>query len=348
MTDGLRARLDLAHRLRDRVSCGRFAPSPSGPLHLGNARTALLAWLQARLSGARFLMRMEDLDRPRVRPGSAAQILDDLLWLGLDWDEGPDVGGPSGPYNQSARDGIYTEALAQLQRSNAVFACVCSRRDVEQAASAPHVPSGVVYPGTCRARPPSSTTEGGRPPAWRYRVDGRRVGFTDSIAGEVVQDLGRQVGDFVVQRSDGLFAYQLAVVVDDALMGVTDVVRGMDLLDSTPRQLALFETLNLPAPRFWHVPLMYDCGGARMSKRNGAESIAAYRAQGGSAAALVGTFAATLGLAPPSESMSAPELLAVLDLTTFTASLRSTLTAEKTPRPPSLARQSHRPADTVK
>ncbi len=322
MTTEYERMLDRALRPRDRLSRGRYAPSPSGPLHLGNARTALLAWLQVRLSGGRFVMRMEDLDRSRVRPGGAKQIIDDLRWMGLDWDEGPDVGGETGPYEQSARDGIYAAALARLRDAHTIFPCFCSRKDIEKAASAPHGSDGPIYPGTCRDRDLAFKETGGGSTALRYRVAAGRIEVEDVVTGSIVQDLSRDVGDFVVRRSDGVFAYQFAVVVDDALMGVTDVVRGVDLRESTPRQLALFRALDLPAPRYWHVPLMADGDGNRMSKRDGSESVMMFRARGGQPAELVGQLATSVGLCPPETSVSVEELLNAHDLSSFTHVLR--------------------------
>ncbi len=320
MTDVYELLYRLALRLREQSSRGRYAPSPTGPLHLGNARTALLAWLQTRLAEGCFVLRMEDLDRPRVRKGSAAQILDDLDWLGLDWDEGPGVGGEAGPYEQSARHGLYAFALARLREIETVFRCVCSRKDVNNAASAPHGPDGPIYPGTCRFRGAARKTANGRA-AWRYRVDRQTVSVDDVLVGSIEQDLGRDVGDFVVQRADGLFAYHLAVVVDDALMGITDVVRGADLLHSTPRQLALFEALGLPAPRYWHVPLMTDSRGDRLSKRDGSDSVSLFRERGGTAAELVGELAASVGLSPRGQALSARELLQTHDSGSFMQAL---------------------------
>ncbi len=330
--DGLLAR---ARALAGRTACGRFAPSPSGDLHLGNVRTALLAWLQARLGGARFVLRMEDLDRPRERPGSAERIVADLRWLGLDWDEGPDGAGTVGPYRQSQRQALYGVALERLRRAAAVYPCACSRADIQAAASAPQGPLGPLYPGTCREREPAAVhraaAERRREAAWRFHAPDGEVHFDDRIAGAVTQNLRREAGDFVLRRSDGLFAYQLAVAVDDALMGVTDVVRGADLLESTPRQIALLRALGLPAPRYWHVPLMCDAAGKRMAKRDGSDSVAAYRAGGGSAGRLVGKLAASLGLVPPATELTAGELLAALDETTLVDALRGRSRAAGSP-----------------
>ena len=200
--------------------CGRYAPSPTGPLHRGNLRTALVAWLQARLVGARFVLRMEDLDRPRVRRGSAVQIIEDLRWLGLDWDEGPDTGGQLGPYQQSQRQALYAAALARLRAAERVFPCLCSRADIRNAASAPHGAEGPVYPGTCRGRTHGDVERRerapGRPPAWRFRVDDLVIECADEVAAPLSQNLGREVGDFVVRVRLGFRAGIAAVLVGGA------------------------------------------------------------------------------------------------------------------------------------
>jgi len=315
MPVSLESLLARARALRGGGPCGRYAPSPTGDLHLGNLRTALLAWLQARLKGGVFVLRMEDLDRPRNKPGSAEKILDDLRRLGLDWDEGPDTGGPLGPYRQIERDAVYGAALQELRSAQRVFPCFCSRRDIRAAASAPHGASPV-YPGTCRPPLKAAAPERprcGRAEAWRFAVDNRVVAFHDCLQGIYRQHLAREVGDFVVRRRDELFAYQLAVVVDDALMGVTDVVRGADLLASTPRQIALQEALGLPTPRLWHAPLLRDAAGRRLSKRHGALSLEEYLAGGGTPQALVGVFAFELRLADRPAPLSARELLSGLE-----------------------------------
>ena len=309
-----------------RAPCGRYAPSPTGPLHLGNLRTALLAWMQARLAGGRFILRMEDLDRPRTRPGCAETILEDMRWLGLDWDEGPDRGGPAGPYTQSRRSACYRRALETLRRRGALFPCYCSRKDIAQAASAPHgAPAGGVYPGTCRRRGNAApgAVAGLRPPAWRYRAPERTVAFQDAVMGPQAQALAREAGDFVVRRADGLYAYQLAVVVDDAGMGVTDVLRGADLLDSAPRQIELYRALGYRPPRFWHVPLLCDDRGRRLAKRDAGQSLRALRARGMDAAAVVGCLAATLGWAASGAALTARQLLERFDAGSFEAALRA-------------------------
>jgi glutamyl-tRNA synthetase len=274
---------------------GRFAPSPTGDLHLGGARTALAAWLSARAAGGRFVMRVEDLDRPRVVPGAEARILEDLAWLGLDWDEGPDVGGPSGPYRQSERGDRYRAVVERLLAEGRAFRCWCSRAEVARAAAAPHGASddGPRYPGTCRERrdgPP------GRAPSVRLRVDPETVELIDGVHGVQREDPAATVGDFVIWRADGVAAYQLAVVVDDAAMAVTDVVRGDDLLGSTARQILLYRALGLAVPRFAHVPLVLGPDGARLAKRHGAIGVRQLRERGVTRARLVHWLAESLGL----------------------------------------------------
>jgi glutamyl-tRNA synthetase len=294
---------------------GRYAPSPSGALHLGNLRTALLAWLFARAGSGTFILRIEDLDLPRVRSGASAQMLDDLRWLGLDWDEGPDVGGPLGPYYQSQRDALYDAALGRLRAGDALYPCYCSRADLARLASAPHgagnEPSA--YPGTCRslsARERQAHEASGRRPAWRFRAPERPIAFHDSLAGDFTERVASAVGDFVVCRSDGVVAYQLAVVVDDALMGVAQVVRGRDLLSSTARQLALYDALGWPRPaEYAHVPLALDTRGERLAKRKASLGLADARARGIAPRQVVGALAASCGLAEPGAEGSPAELL---------------------------------------
>jgi glutamyl-tRNA synthetase len=279
---------------------GRFAPSPTGPLHLGNARTALVSWLTARAAGGAYLLRVEDLDGPRVRPGLEARILSELRWLGLDWDEGPDVGGPAGPYRQSERLPRYTEALDRLRARGRVYPCFCSRAEVAAAAQAPHGPGddGPRYPGTCARLDAAEVGRraASRRPAWRFRVPPRAVEFEDGVHGAQAVDVAAATGDFVVARADGIPAYQLAVVVDDAAMGITDVVRGDDLLPSAARQLLLYEALGLAAPRFAHVPLVTGEDGARLAKRHGALSVGDLRDRGADPAAVVALLADLSGL----------------------------------------------------
>ena len=293
---------------------GRFAPSPSGWLHLGNARTALMAWLRARASGGTFVMRVEDLDGPRTRPEAVRGNLEELRWLGRDWDEGPDVGGPYAPYLQSQRTHLYEAALTRLQDAGRTFDCYLSRKELAEVASAPPGPGapGSAYgPAERRANErvaPVKRAEG-RPASVRFEVPERSVHFEDALAGpQTVAALG-EVGHFVIRRADGLFAYQLAVVVDDAAMGITEVVRGADLLQSTAAQLLLYEALNLTAPTFAHVPLMLDASGERLAKRRGSQTLFELRASGARPEALVGVLAHGLGLIPTSEPLSTRELL---------------------------------------
>ncbi|HSZ83870.1 MAG TPA: tRNA glutamyl-Q(34) synthetase GluQRS [Polyangia bacterium] len=293
---------------------GRYAPSPTGAIHLGNARTALLAWLDARAAGAAFVMRIEDLDRARVPPEAEARLLDDLRWLGLDWDEGPDRGGAWGPYRQSERVARYDDAIARLLAAGRAFPCACSRADVARAASAPHAGDEEEprYAGTCRGVPvdeiEARAAAQGRAPAIRFDGDGARLSFVDLVHGEVAS--GRQgVDDFVLRRADGTAAYQLAVVVDDAAMEITRVVRGDDLLASTPRQLALYAALGAAPPSFGHVPLVLAPGGARLAKRTRPTSLAELRARGVAPEAVVGALAASAGLRAPGAQARARDLV---------------------------------------
>jgi glutamyl-tRNA synthetase len=299
---------------------GRFAPSPTGALHLGNARTALLAWLHARAAGGAFVMRVEDLDVGRVRPGIMERQLDELRWLGLDWDEGPDAGGPYRPYVQSERQALYDDALRRLAERGLLFECTCSRRDIAQAASAPHAgEEGPRYPGTCRARladpaRPSLLAHGRGGLALRMRVAPEAVCFADGVMGDCCFDPAAEGGDFVVRRRDGAAAYQLAVVVDDAAMRITHVVRGADLLSSTARQLLLYRALHLPVPHFLHVPLMLGADGERLAKRHGAVSLGELREAGVPPERVAGWLAATCGLAAPGEELPAAALVTRFDV----------------------------------
>lgn len=255
----------------------RYAPSPTGSLHLGNARTALIAFLQARKLGATFILRIEDLDRPRAVPGATEAILDDLRWLGIDWDEGP--------YLQSQRLPIYERALQRLGEQGRVFECLCSRADILRAASAPQIgEEGPRYPGTCRSLTPAqrearARRHPGRQGALRLRVRPGRISFDDGVLGHREFDLSATCGDFVLRRADGLFAYQLATAVDDGLMGVTHVLRADDLVASTPRQIEILQLLGLAVPRYAHVPLLLDARGEKLSKRLGSTTLSALRAR---------------------------------------------------------------------
>ncbi len=292
---------------------GRFAPSPTGELHLGSAAAALVAWLAARSAGGRFVLRVEDIDTPRVVPGMAARQLDDLRWLGLDWDEGPDVGGPLGPYEQSARHALYEDALATLASRGLLYLCDCSRSEVARVASAPHPgEEGPRYPGTCREhgmRPRAWK----RPPAVRLRVPEGTVALEDRFQGAFEQDVAATVGDFVLKRGDGVYSYQLAVVVDDLAMQVTEVVRGADLLSSAPRQALLARLLGGEPPSFAHLPLVLAANGTRLAKRARGVPLRDHRARGPEH--VVGMLARTLGLLPPDAGpITARELLRTADL----------------------------------
>lgn len=297
---------------------GRFAPSPTGDLHFGALRTALLAWLHARRAGGRFLLRVEDLDPERASRAVAQRQIASLRELGLDWDEGPDVGGPRGPYVQSERRARYEEALARLATAGLTYPCFCSRAEVLLAAGAPHGPAddGPRYPGTCGS--PSAGAirarrRAGRPAALRLRVRAGTVGFDDGLLGRVSQDVAGEVGDFVVRRADGVPAYQLAVVVDDIAMGITDVVRGADLARSTPRQLLLYEALGAAPPRFTHLPLLRGPDGEKLSKRHGPVGAEALLSAGVPAGELLAELARLSGL-PADGARSPYDLLAAFDL----------------------------------
>ncbi|MFB9329801.1 tRNA glutamyl-Q(34) synthetase GluQRS [Paenibacillus aurantiacus] len=291
---------------------GRFAPTPSGLMHIGNARTALLAWLHVRSEDGQFVLRMEDIDTPRCKPELAEQALADLRWLGLDWDEGPNVGGPFAPYVQSERIPMYEEALHRLEQDGRLYPCYCSRAELMAIASAPHGlgSEGPAYPGTCRSltREEQARRAETKMPSLRFRVPDEAMSFVDLTAGEQRFPPGSG-GDFVVRRADGIISYQLAVVADDAAMGITDVLRGYDLLDSTPRQLMLYEALGLPAPRFAHVPLLNGTDGKRLAKRHGAISLAGLRQAGVAPERIVGWLAAMSGLLDRPEPVSTKELI---------------------------------------
>lgn len=256
----------------------RLAPSPTGALHLGNARTFLINWLLARQQGWKILLRIEDLDGPRIKSGADQQAIEDLQWLGLDWDEGP--------IYQSPRQGEYRLAVEKLIADGCAYPCVCSRKEVDRAASAPHAEDGAaVYPGTCRNRFPSieaARQACGREPAIRFRVPDEIITWTDEFRGPQRSDAAKDLGDFVIAKADGVAAYQLAVVVDDAAMGITQVVRGDDLIDSTPRQIILYRALGWSSriPIYRHLPLVIGSDGRRLAKRHGDTRLSYYRRLG--------------------------------------------------------------------
>src|SRR5437868_10787745 len=269
---------------------GRFAPSPTGELHLGNARTALLSWLWARKGGGGYAIRIEDIDTPRVRPGMAEQQLAELAWLGLDWD------GP--PVFQSQRAGLYEDALRKL--GDHVYECFCSRAEIA-AASAPHGDEGPRYPGTCAnlTRAQRAERRRTRSPSLRLRVPPGPLVFHDEIAADQSFDTRQLVGDFVLRRGDGIFAYQLAVVVDDGAMGITQVLRGADLLSSTARQILLHRLLGHRELRWAHAPLVVAPGGERLSKRDRPLSLSALGARGADPARIVAVLAHLSGMTAP-------------------------------------------------
>ena len=297
-----------------RVPRGRYAPSPTGEMHLGNASSALLAWLSIRARGGSFVMRMEDLDRNRVRPGLAEQILEDLAWMGIDWDEGPDRGGPFAPYEQWARLERYAAAFQFLKSAGRVYPCFCSRKEIANAVSAPQSPGDELrYPGTCRELDPAGSArrvQAGERHAWRFRVEpDQRPVFHDRVCGAWGEGLEESPGDFVVFRADGVPAYQLAVVVDDAEMGIDEVVRGDDLLPSTARQLLLYDALGQPRPAFGHVPLLLGPDGVRLSKRHQGTTLREMREAGLEPGQVVGRLAHAVGLRPDPGPLGAAELV---------------------------------------
>ena len=260
---------------------GRLAPSPTGYLHLGHARTFWTAQERARANGGALVLRNEDLDFERSKPEFVAAIIEDLRWFGFEWQEGPDIGGPYAPYNQSQRNDIYRTALIKLRDAGLIYPCTCSRKDILAAAAAPHeADAGPIYPGTCRANSPQAIPTS-RPFSWRFRVpDGETISFVDGNFGPQKFVAGKDFGDFMVWQQDDAPTYQLAVVADDAAMRISEVVRGADLLLSTARQLLLYRALGLHAPVFYHCALMTDASGTRLAKRHDSLSLRELRNQG--------------------------------------------------------------------
>lgn len=283
---------------------GRFAPSPSGYMHLGNASVALLAWLSARSAGGEVVLRIEDLDPARSRREYTEAILDDLLWLGLNWDRRAQ--------DQSRRSRAYAEALERLKRLDLIYPCYCSRDEL-RASSAPHASDGrVIYPGTCRGLTAVQRAAKAKPHCLRAKVPDREVRFTDALQGPQALSLQREWGDFIVRRADGVAAYQLAVVVDDADNGVTQVVRGRDLLTSTPVQLWLYEALGLRAPEFYHTPMLLASDGRRLSKRDGDLNLGALRRRW-TPERTIGLLAWLCGVIDRWESVAPEELIPAFD-----------------------------------
>jgi len=264
------------------ASCyrGRLAPSPTGFLHLGHARTFWTAFQRAQNARGTLILRNEDLDPARSKSQFVSAMIEDLHWLGISWVEGPDCGGSFGPYSQSQRGDLYRSAFEKLRKGHFIYPCTCSRQDVQKALHAPHAADDEpIYPGTCR----NNTFDiiGNRKVNWRFRVpDGETIRFVDAHFGPQEFVAGRDFGDFVVWRADNVPSYQLAVVVDDALMKITEVVRGADLLLSTARQILLYNALGWEPPSFFHCPLMTDASGIRLAKRNDALSLRTLRENG--------------------------------------------------------------------
>lgn len=313
------------------MATGRLAPSPTGAQHPGNARTFLVAWLAARSTGSRLILRIEDLDSPRVKPWAMTQAVEDLAWLGLDWDDGPKLqpsasdpkigkrpnwwdDAAANGFVQSQRMARYAEIFRTLRDGEWIYPCTCSRTDVSQAASAPHQGhEPATYPGTCRHRHVADAdqlAEGSY--CWRFRTTGftTPLGWQDRIAGEQSAILPHALGDFVIAKADGTPSYQLAVVVDDHDMKVTEVVRGDDLIPSTYRQLALYQVLGWSAPEFAHVPLVKGPDGLRLAKRHGDSRLSILREADVASRVVMGWLACSLGLRENDAPISPAELIA--------------------------------------
>lgn len=278
---------------------GRLAPSPTGYLHLGHARTFWVAHQRARAAAGQLVLRNEDLDQQRSKPEFAQAMYEDLRWLGLSWDEGPDVGGPFGPYSQSQRRSFYLEAWRRLRNGGYIYPCTCSRKDLSQALSAPHEDDDEIhYPGFCRSRLPQAREW--KSPAgvsWRFKVpDGKLITFLDAYSGEQRFQAGSDFSDFLVWRRDDVPAYQLAVVVDDEAMQINEVVRGADLLRSTARQLLLIQALAYAVPAYFHCPLLHDEKNVRLAKRHDALSLRRLRQEGADPGDLKRQFAQEIAL----------------------------------------------------
>ena len=295
------------------MSRGRYAPSPTGSLHLGNARTALVAWCRARRAGSTFVMRVEDLDEPRTVEEAVAGNLEELRWLGLDWDEGPDVGGPHEPYRQTERHELYLRSLADLVQRDLLFECYLSRRELRELSSAPHG-EAPVYGERERSENDQIRKQKaaeGKMPALRLRAPELELRFDDALYGPQRFDARTQVGDVVLRRADEAWAYQFAVVVDDVAMGIEEVVRGADLLQSTAAQLLVYRALGHRPPTFLHVPLLLDESGERLAKRRGSLTLTALKEEGVAPARVVGLLAYTLGLLERPRPLDSAEILTI-------------------------------------
>ena len=293
---------------------GRFAPSPTGYMHLGNVWTALCAWLQVRQMGGRFVLRIEDIDEGRSHAEYARAICRDLRWLGLTWDEGPDVGGAFAPYTQQARYARYEKAIEQLKDNGLLYPCFCTRARL-LGVGAPHEGEAAVYDGHCYAMNEAEREKARaiRSPSWRVHVPEEEIAFDDRVYGTQKANLAREVGDFRVRRADGLFAYPLAVSVDDMEMGITHVVRGRDLLAQTPAQIWLIRTLGGAPPAYLHVPMLVDAEGNRLSKRQKGLTVRELRAAGKSPEAILSALAFAGGLLSERREMDLAELIRACD-----------------------------------
>ena len=312
---------------------GRLAPSPTGRLHLGNIFAFLAAWLSVRSKGGTLALRMEDIDPERSRQSFSDSILEDLQWLGLYWDEGPDKGGPFGPYTQSMRMHGYSALLDEFSRRGLVYPCYCTRRELRQLASAPHIgDEGASYSGACRFLDESERKaheKKGRKPSLRLNVEAaleslgsgvrqeNGTAFIDAVLGPQTRPAEFCGGDFALCRSDGVVAYQLAVSADDAAMGITEVVRGDDLLVSTPRQILLFRLMGVEPPVYAHVPLLHDAAGERLAKRHKALEVAALREAGIAAEAVIGYLGSLAGWQERPKAARPYELLSGFSLSTL-------------------------------
>lgn len=289
---------------------GRLAPSPTGALHLGNVRTFMIAYLRARQAGGKLIMRMEDLDHPKDKPGAAKGAIEDLKWLGFEWDE---------EYTQSERIELYRDAAKTLIEKGLLYPCICSRKDVENAQSAPHAGEQLFYPGTCRGRFASweeaEKAISPRKPCWRFKIEaGTSVSFVDNFAGPYSQAVDKVLGDFPVARDKDGAGYTLAVVVDDLAMGVTEVVRGDDLLAATPAQILISRALGAADLEYCHVPLVVGPDGKRLAKRHGDTRVASFRQAGMSSKRLLGIVGESLGIAEKGEELSLVDMLPRFDL----------------------------------
>lgn len=295
------------------MAVGRLAPSPTGALHLGNARSFLCAWLSMRQQRGCVILRIEDIDSPRVKPWARESTLTDLRWLGLDWDQGPDVGGPDVPYVQSERIEHYQPVLQQLIERDLVYPCDCSRSEVASSASAPHEAlEGPIYSGNCRQRKAQDARLFKASEfAWRFRASRVSRTWHDKVSGLHTAQVSSQLGDFIIAKGDGSPAYQLAVVVDDYLMAVTEVMRGNDLVPSTFRQLDLLAAFQWPAPRYAHLPLMVGPDGRRLAKRHGDTRLSWFRESGYQPDQIVGYLAWTAGLVRVPTRLHPSELMDV-------------------------------------